>query len=137
VLATKFFGNHILPHAKEGTILSNYGRNSSKALLSTVHNSLTKLRTNYLGHSLRALIGLRDFACEADDLAEPARGHWNRLVSRPKRYASLVRSKVKFIHAAVQHGAVCNLQGVLERCGLHDGTRDMVMCEVEQMAVAP
>jgi aryl-alcohol dehydrogenase-like predicted oxidoreductase len=35
VLAMTFFGNHILPHAKEGTILSNYGRNGSKALLST------------------------------------------------------------------------------------------------------
>jgi aryl-alcohol dehydrogenase-like predicted oxidoreductase len=48
VLATRFSGNHILPHAKEGTILSSYGRNISKALLFTVHNSLAKLRTNYL-----------------------------------------------------------------------------------------
>ncbi|KAN0104731.1 Aldo/keto reductase [Hyaloscypha variabilis] len=112
VLATKFSGNHLLIHAKPDTILSNYGGNNSKALKLTVENSFAKLRTSYLNILYVHWWGFVTSPA-ADDLAQPARGGRDRLVSRSIRHASL---------------------GAADR----EMEREILaICESEQTAVAP
>jgi len=114
VLATKFSGNHLLIHAKPDTILSNYGGNNSKALKLTVENSFAKLRTSYLNI---LYVHWWDFVTSpaADDLAQPARGGRDRLVSRSIRHASLVRCQVQCVRTTIRLVALRDLHRALER----------------------
>ena len=47
VLATKFSPNYMLGDSKDGSILSNYGDNNSKALKPSAENSPRLLQTSY------------------------------------------------------------------------------------------
>ncbi|KAK5715731.1 hypothetical protein LTR17_016719 [Elasticomyces elasticus] len=137
VLASKFSANHVLAHATENTILSNYGGNNSKALMLTVENSLKSLRTTYL---------------------DVLYVHWWDFVTSP---AELMRSLNRLVEAGtVLYLGASNMPAwFVVKCNAYArqfgmapfiiytgrwsaAERDMereilAMCEAEQMAIAP
>ncbi|KAK5688861.1 hypothetical protein LTS10_000840 [Elasticomyces elasticus] len=120
VLASKFSANHVLAHATENTILSNYGGDNSKALMLTVENSLKSLRTTYL---------------------DVLYVHWWDFVTSP---AELMRSLNRLVEAGtVLYLGASNMPAwFVVKCNAYARQFDMereilAMCEAEQMAIAP